>query len=146
MSLGIKRECIGDIYISDNQDAFFACCKEMGDYIVQNFHFVGNVSIELVEIQERIEEVIHYERNVYFVSSLRLDVIIAAAYHLSRKEALDFISNGMVFIKHVLIQNPSHIVKCGDEISVRHKGRFLFEKIGGESKSGRIAVILAKRV
>ena len=79
-------------------------------------------------------------------SSLRLDVFIAAAYNLSRSEAHEYIVNGLVYINHVLILNPSEAVKLQDEISVRGKGRCKLAEIGGFSKSGRIAATLAKRV
>ena len=39
-----------------------------------------------------------------------------------------------------------HIVKELDEISVRHKGRVKVISTGGETKSGRLKVILGKRI
>ncbi len=146
MSLGIKRECIGDIIINEEKEVYFACCFEISKYIKDNFHLVGNVPIALEEEREEIENIVKYETKNYFVSSLRLDAIIAASYKLSRSEALEFISNGLVYINHVLILNPSHTVELKDEISVRHKGRVKLSEIGGKSKSGRIAVSLSKRV
>lgn len=146
MSLGIKRECIGDIVITEEGDAYFACVREMSRYISDNLHSIGSAFVELEETREEIRQRIRYEEKVYFVSSLRLDAVIAAAYGLSRKEALQMIADGMVFIRHLGIHNPSHTVKLDDEISVRHKGRFRLQTVGGASKSGRIAITLAKRV
>lgn len=146
MSLGIKRECIGDIIIDDNKNAYFAVTEEISSYILDNFTFVGKAPIKLIEIDYEIENIVKYEEKLHFVSSLRLDVIIAASYNLSRSEALDFITNGLVFVNHINILNPSHLVKLDDEISVRHKGRVKLKNIGNETKSGRLAVVLAKRV
>lgn len=146
MSLGIKRECIGDIIITDNLDAYFACTKEISKYLKDNFSSVGRAQIEL-EIEEgKIENFIRYEDKLHFISSLRLDVIIAAAYKLSRGEALDYIKEGLVFINHVNTLNPSHTVNEMDEISVRHKGRVRLTKVNGNSKSGKLAVTLSKRI
>lgn len=146
MSLGIKRECIGDIIITDDNDAYFAVTEEISTYILNSFDAVGKAPIRLIKVDDEIENVIRYSEKLHFVSSLRLDVIIAASYNLSRSEALELITNGLVFINHISTLNPSHIVKLNDELSVRHKGRVRLSNIGNETKSGRIAVILSKRV
>ena len=145
MGLGIKREFIGDIVLTDN-DAYFACCEEISSYIKDNLKFIGKAPIELIKEDIIIENVVKYSEKVEFLSSLRLDVFIAAAYNFSRNEAHEYIINGLVYINHILIQNPSEILKLGDEISVRGKGRCKLKEIGGFSKSGRIAATLAKRV
>ena len=145
MGLGIKRELIGDIVIND-EGAYFACCLEIKDYIKDNLKFIGKAPVELEIETKTIENIVKYSKKVEFLSSLRLDVIIAAAYNLSRNEAHEFIVNGLVYINHVLILNPSEAVKLQDEISIRGKGRCKLDEIGGLSKSGRIAATLAKRI
>lgn len=145
MGLGIKREFIGDIVLID-KDAYFACASEIKDYIYDNLKFVGKAPVELEIEQKTIENIIRYSEKVEFLSSLRLDVFIAAAYNFSRNEAHEYIVNGLVYINHVLILNPSEAIKLQDEISVRGKGRCKLKEIGGYSKSGRIAATLAKRI
>ena len=146
MGLGIKRECIGDIVITDDLDAYFASTLEISKFIMNNLSFIGKTPIELEIVKDEIENVVRYEDKNSFVASLRLDVIIAEAYNLSRSLALEMIQGGLVYINHILIMNSSHIVKLNDEISVRHKGRVKLSKIGGNSRSGRICVTLSKRV
>lgn len=145
MGLGIKREFIGDIVINDD-GAYFACGEEISEYIKDNLKFIGRVPVLLEKEEKEIENIVKYSEKVEFLSSLRLDVFIAAAYNLSRSEAHEYIVNGLVYINHVLILNPSEAVKLQDEISVRGKGRCKLAEIGGFSKSGRIAATLAKRV
>ena len=94
---------------------------------------------------EIVENVLRYEDKVYFLPSLRLDACIAQVYKISRSEALDIITNGLVFINHINCLNSSHILKENDEISVRHKGKFKVSLISGQSKSGKLAVTLSKR-
>ena len=145
MGLGIKREFIGDIVINDD-GAYFACGEEIAEYIYDNLKFIGRAPIILEKEDKIIENVVKYSEKVEFLSSLRLDVFIAAAYNLSRSEAHEYIVSGLVYINHVLILNPSEVLKLQDEISVRGKGRCKLAEIGGLSKSGRIAATLAKRV
>ncbi len=145
MALGIKREFIGDIVLNEN-GAYFACGEEISEYIKDNLKFIGKAPVELIKEEKTIENIVKYALKVEFLSSLRLDVFIAAAYNLSRSEAHEYIVNGLVYINHVLILNPSEAIKLQDEISVRGKGRCKLKEIGGHSKSGRIAATLAKRV
>ncbi len=144
MNLGIKRECIGDIVIND--DIYFACTEEISDYIKDNLNYIGNAPVNLEKIDYEVENVIRYDNKESFISSLRLDNVISAAYNLSRKESHDLIINGLVFINHVLCLNHSKEIKIDEQISVRKKGRFKISTIGGNTKSGRIVVTISKRI
>lgn len=146
MALGIKRECIGDILITEDKNAYFACTREISEYIYNELHAIGSAAIELEIEESEIENVIRYEEKLHFLSSMRLDVILASSYQMSRSEAFEYIKNGLVSVNHVVTQNPSKIITLNQELSVRHKGRVKIKEIGGISKSGRIAVLLAKRV
>ena len=141
MSLGIKRESIGDILI-DVKKAYFACTSEISKYIEINFKMIGHHSIELKEIRDEIKIVREQIEKTYIVSSMRLDVIIAAAYKLSRNEANEYINSGFVSVNHISCINNSSIVKVNDIISVRHKGRIYVNEIGGKTKSDRLVIKL----
>ena len=146
MSLGIKRECLGDIVIKNNKDVFFACTEEISSFLENEFHSVGKATISLKEVNYPIENEINYESKVHFLASLRLDVIIAGAYNISRNEALELLTNGEIYVNHVLNQNPSYLCKEEDEISVRHHGKLKITSIGNQTKSGRLVVEISKRV
>ena len=146
MSLGIKREAIGDIVIRSDKRVFFSLTDEIYKYIKEEFRSVGKCPIELKDINEDIKNEIKYDSKNYFLASLRIDVIISEAYNLSRQEAKDMIMRADVSINHILNLNPSYICKKDDLISVRHKGRVLVTNILGTSRSGRIIVELSKRI
>ena len=146
MSLGIKRECIGDIIIDDNKDAYFYVSDEIKDFILTEFKNVGKAPIELKETNKRLENIIHYETKKYFLSSLRLDVVVASMFNLSRSNVLEILDGKSVFVNAILNQNPSYICKVSDVISVRHYGKMKITSILGNSRSGRICVELSKRV
>lgn len=145
MSLGIKRECIGDIIINDN-GAYFASTQEISPFLLEEFKAVGRAPIELKLVDKDIYNVVKYDAKTYFLASVRLDSVIAEGFKISRNEAQEFITNGLVYINHILCQNSSHNVKIDDIISVRHKGKIKLMEIGGKSKSGRIAVIIGRRI
>lgn len=145
MGLGIKRECIGDIVINE-QGAYFAATKEISPFLLEEFKSVGKAIIEIKEVKNDIINIIKYDEKTYFLASIRLDSIIAEGFHISRNEAQEMISLGLVYINHILCQNSSHNVKIDDIISVRHKGKIKLMEIGGKSKSGRIAVTIGRRI
>jgi RNA-binding protein YlmH len=145
MALGIKRDCIGDIVINDS-GAYFACTKEISKFILEEFNAVGKAPIELLEIDAEITNERKYTSKLHFVSSLRLDGILASGYNISRSEAHEMIVDGLIRVNHRLCQNPSHLLTEGDMLSVTKKGRLILDEIGGNSKSGRIIVTLKKQI
>lgn len=146
MSLGIKRECIGDIIVKENKDIYFFVTEEILPFILNEFKAIGKASIELEIVNEKIDNEIRYEIKKDFISSLRLDVVVASMFNLSRKEVLDILQSKGVFVNSLLNQNPSFNCKLNDKISVRHYGKFEIGEILGNSRSGRICVVLKKRV
>ena len=146
MALGIKRECIGDIIIDDNNDVFFAITDEIKEYILNEFHYVSNINIELEEINYDVKNIIKYDIKKYIIPSFRLDVIISNAFKLSRSESLEFISSELVYVNQVLNKNPSYLVKLDDIISVRHKGKIKLISVGNKTRSDRIVVEIGRRI
>ncbi|MDE5546447.1 MAG: hypothetical protein K2I88_03190 [Anaeroplasmataceae bacterium] len=141
MSLGIKRESIGDI-VCIGQATYFACTEEISAYIEREFKTISGVAIELREVEERLAIKRELREEKHIVSSLRLDVVIASAYKLSRTEASEMITEGLVQVNHVICQSISKQIVLDDVISVRHKGRFYVGTIGGKTKSDRLVLQL----
>ncbi len=141
LSLGIKRESIGDIVFIEDK-VYFACTEEISAYIVASFKTIGGVPIELIEEKEVLTAKKELREETHIVSSMRLDVILASAYKLSRTDATTMISDGDVQLNHKVCLNTSKIVSESDIISVRHKGRVYVGAQGGKTKSGRLVIKL----
>ncbi len=141
MNLGIKRQSIGDI-VFVNDKCYFACSNEISLYIENEFKTISGISIELEKIDDRITVKRQIREEKHNVSSLRLDVIIASAYKLSRNETLNMIESGLVKINHEVCLSSSKILKENDLISVRHKGRIYIGEVGGKTKSNRMVLQL----
>lgn len=144
MSLGIKRDTIGDIYITSDNDCYFACKDEISSFLINEAKYISNVPIRLVKTLEKITIIKEYILTKYIVASLRLDVIISSVYNLSRKETFEIISNNDVKINHIDYLNNNKIIKECDLISVRHYGRFTLDKILGKTKSEKIIIMIKK--
>lgn len=146
MSLGIKRECIGDIYIQDNKNCYFAATEEITPYLLQEFKYVSNCPIELNEIDYSITINKKYEDKKIFVASLRLDVLVSNVYNISRKETLEIITTGDIKVNYEECLNPTKQINLNDLVSVKHYGRFILKEISGKSRSDRYIVFVSIQV
>jgi len=139
MGLGIKRQLLGDIQMVDGV-GFLFCLEEIASYICDNLTSVGRTTVhcEVCQPPEQLSQ--PPEPTEIVVASQRLDVLIAAVWRLSRSDAQELLEKGLVFIDGRLVENPSHTLKEGDMISVRHQGRFRYEGALRETKKGRLRV------
>lgn len=145
MSLGIRRDRIGDIDIMDDFIQIFVI-EELKDYIDYNLTTISNVSIQIQEKQW--EDVIAYQspyREMYItVTSLRADGIVSKIFGLSRKESLLFIQSGKVKVNWKCITTPSIQLTEKDVVSVRGKGRATVYKFLGNTKKGNHKILIRK--
>lgn len=75
---------------------------------------------------------------------MRLDNIISTVLNNSRSKGLEFIESGEVSLNYSVEKEKNKTVKEGDIIAIRKKGKYIFEKILGENKKGKIRVLIKK--
>jgi len=135
MNIGVKRGKYGDILI-DGDQVQFICAKEIAGFIELNLTKIGRTGVKLAAIQENqlIEIKTEYKEKSGTVSSLRLDVVVAEVYNLSRAKASPLIQQGRVKLNHKITDQVSAEVMEGDELSVRGFGRSKLIAIEGTTK------------
>lgn len=140
VNLGIERSTMGDILVKKD-GAYVFCQEHMSGFILENLCRVRhtNVLAELVTQPEELP-VLEFQTITGSVASLRLDNIIALAFHASRSSLVQNIENGNVFVNGKQITSNGYQLKEGDIISMRGKGKFQFIESGGQSKKGRLFV------
>lgn len=145
MGLGLKRSVIGDILVSED-GADIIVLTEIADYLMQTFGSAGrsHLSLERLPIEALLvpEQATHEVRDT--VASLRLDALLAAAFHLPRGKAADAIRQGLVFVDHLEAAKPDMPVEEGAELVIRHRGKAILSSIGGRSRKDRINVTFTK--
>ena len=139
MNLGIKRECIGDIY--DNDRIVFACTSQTYPYIENSLNKIKKSKIKLKKIDEVIEIKHSYTSKVFFLSSMRLDKVVASMYRVSREVASEAIKNGYVKVNHKEVEEVSYLCHNNDMISFKRHGRVKIETDGKTSKQGNLVVV-----
>lgn len=139
IGLGIKRDVLGDIIINDNTGYLF-CLKSIAPYISDNMRDVKRTRVS-AEILDELPCLFSAEPEIqeYIVSSLRLDVLAAAVFNLSRKTAAELFSKEKVFVGGVL-KHASYTAAENDKITVRGYGKFTFIGEKRRTKKDRLVV------
>ncbi len=141
LGLGIKRETLGDIIISDNKGYVFAL-ESISQYIVDNLTKVRHTSVSC-EICESIPEnaLPKPKEKIVIVSSLRLDVLISGVYDISRSKSSSLIEGEKVFINGKMCKSNSLNIENSSLVSVRGYGRFKYTEILGNTRKDKIRIL-----
>ena len=140
IGLGIERTKLGDIIVNDNEGYIFVS-EGISDYIIENLTGVKHTSVKVERCSE-IPEALSpkFSEESIIVSSNRLDAIIARVYKLSRDLAVRYISEGKVFLNGRQMSENAKALKAGDTVSVRGKGKFIFEGEGGNTRKDKLYI------
>lgn len=143
MGLGIRRETVGDIHLSQGSCDFLVA-EEIAPFLLQDFKQAGRTHLTLTQIplsQIRLPEMKIQEISDT-VSSLRLDSVISSGFRISRSTAAELIEAGKAAIDGLPCEKPDKTVCEGNQISLRGYGKIRLHKIGGQTKKGRISVMI----
>lgn len=135
MSIGLKRDKFGDIVMNGNRIQFFSA-EEVEDYLIHELQQIGKakVSLQKRKVNEAIKSDEQWRESETTASSLRLDVVLASAYNISRQKAQSIIQQGLAKVNWEKIESASF--ECGEEdvISARGLGRCKILEINGKTK------------
>ena len=145
MSLGISRERFGDI-IKGEAGAIVLVDTPLVNYLKQNFDKIAMVPVSVDEAS--LSDIVPREEKVKeiktTVASLRLDAIASSGFGISRTKAAEAINGDRVQVNWQPAKGPSQAVAEGDVISLRGRGRMEIAQITGQSRKGRIGVLLKR--
>ncbi len=146
LGLGIERGKIGDILIEERKAICFVA-KDIAEYIIYQLERVSRTDVEVKrrEFGEiSVEQKIEMKRLI--IASMRIDVLVAEGFSVSRSVAQELVQRERVFVNWNCIKQTSVLLKEGDMISVRGKGRFLIFAIGDKTKKNRTIVDIKKYI
>ena len=147
MSLGIDRGVVGDM-IATGESANILTDEKMSDYFIENLTQIGGAKVEceicelssIAPKEERVKEI------SATVASLRVDAVAAAGFGFSRSKAAADIAADKVKLNWQGIKNASVAIKEGDVLSMRGRGRLEVAEVRGNTKKGRIALLLKRYI
>lgn len=148
MKLGLKREKFGDIIVNEN-GADIVVLKEMAEYLknsLQELTRFRKSEIDIVSILglQNVETI--FEEFTIIVSSLRLDNFVAEIVKCSRTRAEEIITEQRVYLNSILVEKVSKKINVGDVITIRGKGKFIFNEIQRETRNDRLVLGLKKYI
>lgn len=144
LGLGLERSAVGDILVGEGRAVVF--CVDAAAELVLGLTLIGRTGVEAVSGIVGELPLPKFETLDRTVSSLRLDCIVGACANVSRSRSAQLIGAGLVNADFSVCTNVSAAVKEGEIISIRGFGRFKMSKIVGETKKGRIRVVIDKYV
>ena len=146
MKLGIKREKFGDIIITD-YGADIISLSEVSKYLQEGLKDLtrfrkSEIIVENIKSLTKIKN--EFEDINIIVSSIRLDNFVSELAKCSRSMAEEIINSGKVFLNSVNEFKISKKIEINDIITIRGKGKFIFNGIEKETRSGRLLLNIKK--
>ena len=147
MGIGIARQTVGDICVGKGYCDFFVTA-EIVPYILQNFTGAGRTRLQMEQIPFDQVSVPEPETKQIrdTVASLRLDSIISSGFRVGRSVASGYVLSGRAAIDGLPCEKPDKPVAQGANISVRGLSKIRLTAINGETKKGRISVVIDRYV
>ena len=147
MGTGIKREKIGDIIQIEN-GCQVVIASEVEKYLLTNLVKVHQVPVkvkvidpEQIEVEpERVKEI------KTTVPAMRLDTIAASGFGTSRTKMVREIKAQKVKVNWKEVPNPAFNIDQGDIISIRGRGRVIVDEVKGQTRKGRISIVLKRLI
>lgn len=147
MGAGIARETVGDICVGKGSCDFFVTA-EIAPYILQNFTSAGRTKLRLTQIS--LGDVAVPEPEVKQIkdtlASLRLDGVVSSGFRIGRSLAADYINAGKCAVNGLPCTKPDKAVAEGDKLSVRGLGKIKLAQVNGQTKKGRISVVIDRYI
>lgn len=147
MGAGIARETVGDICVGKGSCDFFVTA-EIAPYVMQNFIGAGRTKLHLERIP--LDQISIPEPETKQIrdtlASLRLDSVISVGFRIGRSLAAQHVTAGKTTINGLPCEKPDRTVDEGATVSVRGLGKIKLTTVNGQTKKGRISVVIDRYV
>jgi RNA-binding protein YlmH len=144
LSLGIKRNKIGDILVKNGKIQIILA-GEIAAYVIANLTSINKAAVTLKEkpLTSIIQKKMDWTERDHTIVSLRLDVVLKETYHLSRKSALELIKKQYVKVNYKVVEEAKFLLQENDMLSVRGKGRSKLVSVNGKTKKDKLKITMA---
>ncbi|MGH4140965.1 RNA-binding protein [Clostridium sp.] len=147
MSLGIKREKLGDLIISDGV-CYAPVCSDISGYIISNLNDIGNCHCGVSDYDYKLRELPErkFEERVIISTSLRLDGMVAAICNVSRSNSVALIGAGKILVNYLQCVKKDKIIKTNDTLTIRGYGKLKIADIIGTTQKERLKVAILRYI
>jgi RNA-binding protein YlmH len=147
MSLGIKREKLGDLIIED-AICYAPVCSDISNYIIDNLNTIGNCPCEVIKYDYILKELPErkFEEKIIISTSLRLDGMVSAICNLSRNNSTELISSGKILVNYFQCLKKDKVIKNNDTLTIRGYGKFKVGELIGNTQKDRLKVSIRQYI
>lgn len=148
IKLGVKREKIGDIIVNKN-GADIVVCKEIAKFLLNDLNSLTrfkNCNVQVIDLADITKKEQEFEEYKVIISSLRLDNIVAELARTSRNKATEILEQERVSINYRCETKATKTINCDDIVTIRGVGKFIITEFSGNTKSGKIVLLVKKYV
>ena len=147
MGAGVARETVGDICVGKGSCDFFVT-REIAPYLLQSFDSAGRTKFRLSQVPLNEAQIPEPEVKIIkdTLASIRLDAVISSGFRVGRSAAAEYVSAGRAAINGLPCTKSDKSVSEGDTVSVRGMGKIKLAQVNGQTKKGRISVLIERYV
>lgn len=144
MSLGLKRESLGDIVVKDN--IAYGITTEDIFPIISNVEQVNKISIKIEKICEDEIPITPLKEFTTTTSSSRLDSIVASILNISRSASVNLIETNSVTVNYILEKEKNKLIMENSVITIKKYGKFILKNYLGENKKGKLKILIQQYI
>jgi RNA-binding protein YlmH len=147
MSLGIKREKLGDL-ITEDTACYATVCSDISNYIITNLSSISNCPCEVQEQDCLMQDLPKrkFQQKVVISTSLRLDGMVSAICNVSRNNSVELIASGKTLVNYFQCLKKDKIIKSNDTLTIRGYGKFQVYDIIGTTQKDRLKVAIKQYI
>ena len=146
-SLGLKDSMFGDIIITDDKYYIYVL-DEIKKFLINNLKLINKNKVNLKEVDINLFK--DYKRKYLEIeiisSSERLDSIIAHLINVNRTKVKDLVKDKDILVNYEVPSNISKKMQIGDIFSIRRYGKYKYDGIIKETKSGNLVIKISKYI
>lgn len=143
LSLGIRREALGDLCVSSPHEAVLFADRVLADFLCGALTHVANdiVRVRHFELPPGFDGGRRLLPGSDTVPSPRADAVVAAICNLSRERAQALFREGRVEIGYEPQEKPDRPVQAGEVVVIRGFGKFVIRSLAEKTKKGRYRLL-----
>ena len=146
LNLGIERDVIGDILISEHT-AYLFVLEELADFVCLELERVRRTAVKCEPVKEIPAGLLpKLAEETVTVASPRLDAVLAKLYHLSRGDAKSLFEAEKVTVNGKVCTNPETVLKPDSKVSIRGFGKFEYRGEEHATRKGKTGITIWRYV
>ena len=146
LNLGIERDVIGDILISEHT-AYLFVLEELADFVCLELERVRRTAVKCEPVKEIPAGLLpKLAEETVTVASPRLDAVLAKLYHLSREDAKSLFEAEKVIVNGRIYTNPETVLKPNSKVSIRGFGKFEYRGEEHATRKGKTGITIWRYV